>query len=116
MKTSLWWLLVLGAVALAALADSVSAIWAREDNKLTLPLAFLLILGPLVFMTFGLVTTRVGLAITSGVVNTLLVVTSMGIGLFFFGEWSKLSSLQYLGMAFAVVGIALMLFFPKANP
>lgn len=115
MRILTWWLLVLGAVALAATADAVSALWARGESKLSMPLAFLFVLGPLVFVTFGLVTTRVGLAITSGVVNTLLVVTSMAIGLFFFGESARLSFAQYLGMAFAVTGIVLMLFFPRID-
>lgn len=115
MQTILWWLAVVGAVALAALADSVSALWARGDNKLSVYLVLILLLGPMVFVSFGLVTTRVGLAMTSGVVNSLLVLTSISIGLFAFGEWSKVSTLQYVGMALAVVGIVLMLFFPKAE-
>ena len=114
-NTILWWLAILGAVALAALADSVSTLWARGDSKLSIYLLLLCLLGPMVFVSFGLVTTRVGLAITSGVVNSLLVVTSMLIGLFAFGEWSRVSPPQYVGMALAVAGIVLMLFFPKVD-
>lgn len=115
MKTFLWWLTIFGAVALAATADSISAIWAKGENKFSLYLLLIFLLGPAVFMSFGFVTTKVGLAITSGVVNSLLVLTSMSIGLFVFGEWSRVSFLQYMGMALALLGIILMLFFPKTE-
>lgn len=114
--TLLAWLAMIGAVAIAALADAVSVLWARHPTEPSVHLFLLLLLGPLVFLCFGLVTTRVGLAVTSGVVNSLLVVTSMAIGLFFFGEWNTLSGWQYCGMALAVGGIVLMLFFPKVHP
>ena len=114
-NTFLWWLAILGAVALAALADSVSTLWARGDNKLSIYLLLICLLGPMVFLSFGLVTTRVGIAITSGVVNSLLVVTSILIGLVIFGEWNRVSLPQYVGMGLAVAGIVLMLFFPKVD-
>lgn len=103
------------AVALASLADSVSTLWAQGSSKFSVYLLLIFLLGPVVFIAFGLVTARVGLAITSGVVNSLLVLSSMCIGLFLFGEWSRLSVMQYVGMAFAIVGIILMLFFPKSG-
>jgi hypothetical protein len=108
-----WYLAIIGAVTMAALADSVGTLWANSENKFSIYLLLIFILGPLVFISFGLITTKTGLAIASGVVNSLLVLTSISIGLLFFGEWSKLSFLQYTGIAFALMGIVLMLFFPK---
>ncbi len=113
MKNILWVLAIISSVGLAALADSVSVLWAKGESKLSMYLLFLFLLGPLVFITFGLVTTKSGLAIASGVVNSLLVITSISIGLFVFGEWSRISVSQYIGMGLAIAGIALMLFFPK---
>lgn len=113
MKNILWFFAIIGAVAIAALADSVSTLWAKGENKFSIYLFLIFILGPLVFISFGYVTSKVGLAITSGVVNSLLVLTSMSIGLFIFQEWNKLSTFQYIGMLFALIGIILMLFFPK---
>ncbi len=111
--TNLWWLAVICAVAIAALADSVSALWARQPHKLSIYFVLLLLLGPLVFMAFGIVTTKFGLAITSAVVNSLLVLTSITVGLVAFNEWQSVSVLQYVGMALAVTGVGLMLFFSK---
>lgn len=115
MKNFVWAMAIMGAVAIAALADSVSTLWANGNNRFSIYLLLIFLLGPLVFISFGLVTTKVGLAITSGVVNSLLVLTSISIGLFVFGEWNKVSFLQYVGMAFAITGIIFMLFFPKVN-
>lgn len=113
MKNAIFWFAIIGAVAIASLTDSVSALWARQPSKFSIYLLYLLILSPCVFIAFGLVTTKVGLAITSGVVNSLLVLSTILVGLFIFGEWSKISMLQYAGMALALCGIVLMLFFPK---
>ena len=107
---NLWsWFSIAAAVALASLSDSVSALWAQGENKFSIYFFLLLLLGPLMFISFGLVTSKVGLAIASGVVNSLIVVTSILVGLFFFGEWSKISPSQYVGMVLAIVGTVLML-------
>ncbi len=113
MKTALWYLSIVGTVGIAVLADTIATIWAHSENKLSIHLFFLCILGPLVFMTFGYVTTKTGLSIASGVINSLLVVSSISVGLLFFQEWNKLSTLQYVGMALAITGIILMLFYGK---
>jgi len=107
------WISIAVAVAVAALANSVSAMWASGPNKVSIWLAAMLILSPLVFVTFGMVAARTGLAVASGTVDTLLTGVTMVIGLIFFREWTKTSVLQYLGMGFTLIGICLMVFFPK---
>ena len=114
MKNVLGWIAVMGTVAIASLSDSVAAVWAKGENKFSIYLLLIFLLSPFVFISFGLVTSRIGLAITSGVINSLLVLSTILVGLFFFNEWNKVSFLQYLGMFFALVGIVLMLFSQKA--
>jgi drug/metabolite transporter (DMT)-like permease len=109
------WSYVLIAVAIALLANSVSSIWAKGDNKFSVWLLALLVISPFVFLSFGFVTSKVGLAISSGVIDSLLTITTIATGLILFHEWNKVSFLQYLGMFFAFVGIMLMLFSPKAD-
>ncbi len=106
---------IIGAVSIALFCNSISTIWAKGDSKLSLYLLILIFISPLVFITFGLVTERVGLALTSGVVDSLLTISSIAIGLFFFGEWNKVSGYQYLGIFLAIAGIFLMVFFPKVS-
>jgi hypothetical protein len=112
-NTSLWFSIAV-AVAVAAAANSVSAVWAGGANKLSIWLPAMLILSPLVFVTFGMVAARTGLAVASGTVDALLTAATMLIGLTVFREWARTSPLQYLGMAFSLVGVCLMVFFPKA--
>lgn len=113
---NLWWIAaIVSSVSIAALTDSISVLWAKGEDKISIYLLFIFLLSPVVFISFGLVTTRSGLAIASGVVNSLLVISSISIGLFVFGEWSRLSVFQYIGMGLALVGIILMLFFSKEH-
>jgi hypothetical protein len=110
------WLLIGLAVALASSADALSLLWARGGRLDSPAFLALLLLSPLVFITFGLISARLGLAVTSGVINSLLVLCTILIGLFVFGEWQRVSAWQYAGMVLSVAGLVLMLFFPKDVP
>lgn len=107
------WGAIILAVGIAATANSVAALWAQNMTSIYLPI--LLFLSPLVFITFGIVTINKGLSITSGVIDSLLVLTTMLIGLIAFGEWKKISLLQVIGMCLAFAGIFLMLFKGNSN-
>ncbi len=107
---------ILLAVAVAAIANSIAAVWARPSNRFSGWLVLLVVISPIVFITFGLVTTRVGVAVASGTVDALLTVTTIVIGLIAFREWNKISPIQYLGIGLALLGIALMLFGRKSDP
>jgi len=115
MKSLTIWLYVLGALAIAVLGNSVSTIWAKEPDKYSWWLLAVILISPFVYISFGLVTSKLGLSIASGAVDSLLTVTTIAIGLIFFQEWSKVSALQYIGMLLALCGVFLMLFFPKAT-
>ena len=108
-------IIIAPAVTIAATTNSVAALWAREPYKITPYLFLLLLLSPLVFISFGIVTGMKGLSVSSGIIDSLLIITTMSIGLIFFGEWNKVSSMQLLGMGLAFCGILLMLYFPKAE-
>lgn len=101
------WLVIGGAVAVAALTNSVAALWAQNMHSMYFVL--LLILSPFVFISFGIVSASKGLSIASGLIDTLLVVTTVIIGLVFFEEWKKISIMQCIGLALACSGIFLML-------
>jgi multidrug transporter EmrE-like cation transporter len=115
MKNLSAWFYVLGTVAIALTANSISAIWAKNHDKFSIWLLALLIVSPMVFISFGLATTKFGVAISSGTIDSLLTLSTILVGLLVFGEWDEVSSIQYMGMGLAVVGIFLMLFFPKAG-
>jgi hypothetical protein len=102
------WLYIALAVAVALTANTVSTIWARDDEKLTLWLLAIIVISPLVFITFGLVTARTGLVVSSGTIDSLLTISTIVLALFVFQEWSSVSSYQYVGIGFTITGIVLM--------
>lgn len=104
------WLCVVIAVVVALAANSLSTVWASKDDKFTIWLVLLVLLSPFVFITFGLVTSRLGLALTSGTVDSLLTIGTIIVGLLIFREWDQISVYQYVGITFAVTGIILMQF------
>jgi multidrug transporter EmrE-like cation transporter len=107
-------LTIAAAVATAALANAVSAKWAKEGGGWSAWFFAMMVLSPLVFISFGLVSSKLGLAIGSGVVDSLITLSTIAIGLLLFHEARGISPLQYLGMALALAGVFLMLFFPKS--
>lgn len=112
----LWitWAYIIVALLVAVLANSVSAIWASKPHWMNPWLLAVIILGPLVFVTFGLVAARVGVALGSASLDSLLTISTIVVGLVAFQEWSKLSLYQYLGLLLVVGGIMLIQFTPKA--
>lgn len=102
------WSYIIIAVLVAVAANSVATVWAGKDSKFTIWLLFLLILSPLVFICFGLVTSKIGLAIGSGTIDSLLTVTTILVGLVVFREWGSLSMYQYIGVGLTIGGVVLM--------
>lgn len=113
MKNLSLWVYVIVAVAIAISANSISTIWAKGEDRFSPWLIAVITISPFVFISFGLVVSKVGMAISSGVIDSLLTFSTIAIGLIVFREWDKVSAAQYVGMAFAMTGIVLMLFFPK---
>jgi multidrug transporter EmrE-like cation transporter len=64
----------------------------------------------LVFITFGLVTARVGVAVGAGTLDSLLSLSTIIVGLLFFKDHKQFSAYQYWGLAFISAGIILMQF------
>ena len=97
---------------MAVSANSISAIWAKQENKFSPWLWAVVLVSPLVFITYGLVTSRFGLALASSIIDSSLIVGTIIVGLILFKEWDKILGLQYAGMAVALLGILLILFSP----
>jgi len=96
----------------AVSANSISAIWAKQDSKFSPWLWAVVLISPLVFITYGLVTTRIGVALASSVIDSLMIIGSIMVGLFLFKEWDKILGLQYLGIGLALLGVLLIIFSP----
>lgn len=108
------WAYIIGALLVAVLANAVSAIWASKPHWANPWLVAIILLGPLVFITFGLVASRVGVALGSASLDSLLTISTIVVGLIFFGEWSKVNVYQYIGIALIVAGIIFVHFTAKS--
>ena len=102
------WSYIIGAVLVALTANYISAVWASKENKFSLWLLAVVIISPFVFITFGLITSKLGVAVTSGTVDSLLTISTILVGLFLFHELNSISLYQYIGMGLAFIGIILM--------
>lgn len=105
------WGYIIVAVLIALLANYISTIWATKESKFTsVWFLALVLISPLVFITFGLVTSRVGLTVTSGTVDALLTISTIIVGLFVLNEWSTFNMYQFFGIILSLLGIILMQF------
>ena len=105
-------LYVFVAVVVAVTANSISAIWAKQDSKFSLWLVAVILISPVVFITYGLVTTKIGLTLATSVIDSLLIIGTILVGLFIFRDIDKILTLQYVGMALALSGVLLIIFSP----
>lgn len=104
------WAYIISAVAVALLANSISAIWAKQENKFSIWLLLVVLIAPFVFITFGWTVARLGLTVGSATIDSLLTVSTVLVGLIVFKEWGVLSPYQLIGVALTFIGLILMHF------
>jgi drug/metabolite transporter (DMT)-like permease len=102
---------VLVAAGIAIATNYISSRWFSGELRLNSTFFLLMILSPLVFLTYGFVTTRFGLAVTAGIIDSLMVIGTVAIGVVFLRE--SLSIAQYIGVGFSILGVVLMTVFSK---
>ena len=105
MKIDLFvWSIVLACAGLFILCDGLSAHWGKTGSGRSL--AYVMLLSPLSYWAFAFINTRLNLAVTGALVNTIVVVGAALVGTFVFKE--QLSSMQYLGIVLAVISMTLL--------
>lgn len=113
------WLYVAITVGVALAANVIATRWAEtasvnwSSQWANVWLAPMLVIAPLVFITFGMTADRLGLALGSANVDALLTVATIGVAIIFRNEWNTMSLAQKVGVAAVVIGI-LMTQFGKA--
>lgn len=65
-----------------------------------------MLLSPLSYWAFAFINTRLDLAVTGALVNTIVVAGAVLVGAVVFKE--EVSSLQYIGIAFALISVTLL--------
>jgi len=94
--------LVVGATALVfILCDSLSARWGQTGKDTIMH--FVIPLAPLGYILFGILNRQSSLSINSGLVNSIIIISTICVGVFFFGD--VLSIKQFIGLGFAILAV-----------
>lgn len=98
------WLLIIGSALLFIASDYLSAYWGKMGNASSLLLAF--VTAPVGYYLFGLLNRNNSLSVSSGLVNTILIIGTILIGIFYFHDVITLK--QKIGLVFAVTAVMLL--------
>lgn len=104
MPGTLIWIYTLGAAALFILCDSLAAHWGKTQSWVSL--AIVLVLGPFAYILFGLLNESKSLAVSSGMVNIMLIIGTVLVSVFVFKE--SLTLREWIGLGFGVIALVLM--------
>jgi drug/metabolite transporter (DMT)-like permease len=98
------WILTICSVGFFILCDSLITNWAK--NSSTASLVAVIVLSPVAYIFFGMVSGRANLAVGGAMVNLILVLAAVLVGFFYFKE--RLSALQWTGIGFGLIGILIL--------
>ena len=98
------WAVVLICAAMFILCDGFSAHWGKTGSGRSL--AVVMLLSPVSYWAFAVINTRLNLAVTGALVNTIVVAGAVLVGALVFKE--EVSVAQYIGIALALISIALL--------
>lgn len=98
------WSVVLLCSGMFILCDGLSAHWGKTGSSRS-P-AYVMLLSPLSYWAFAFINTRLSLAVTGALVNTIVVAGAILVGAIVFKE--EVSSLQYVGIALALIAVTLL--------
>lgn len=109
MEIYVTWIYIIVTVLVALIGNTLSAIWIAQSDKFKSVWLYILILfSPFVFITFGLTSAKIGLAVGSAVTDSMLVIGTILVGLFVFKEYRRLNLYQILGIFLSVIGLFLV--------
>ncbi len=102
---------VLTCAVLSTITDALSVqFWKKQNWGLGM---LVILIAPCVFFAFGYAGNKYGLSIASCITNSLVVIGPILVGLFLFSEWKNMTWQVYLGMAFVVIGITIVVLFNR---
>lgn len=108
MNQTVLWTSICLSVAIGAFTNSIATVWAKGGAQSNYWLAATCICAPFVFISYGIVSRHLGMSIAVGTIDSLLVVTSVMIGMTVFREWRQVTLAQILGIVLSLSGVALM--------
>jgi multidrug transporter EmrE-like cation transporter len=104
MPTTVVWILTLFSAGFFILCDSLSTNWAKTSS--TSSVATVVVLSPLAYLLFGLLASRVNLAIAGSLVNLMIMIGAVLVGVLYFKE--HVTMLQWIGIGLAGAAIVIL--------
>ncbi len=104
MHTIVVWALTLCSAGFFILCDSLSANWAKKSHLSSL--LIVVVLSPVAYLLFGLLASRVNLAVAGSLVNLMIMVGAVLVGFFYFKE--QITGLQWTGIILGAVAILIL--------
>ena len=104
MPTTIVWFLTLASVGCFIVCDSLSTNWAKTASGWSL--ATVVVLSPIAYLLFGLLASRVNLAVAGSLGNLLIMIGAVLVGFFYFKE--RITSLQWSGIGLGIVAILIL--------
>ena len=98
------WALTLCSAGFFILCDSLSANWAKTSSISNA--ATVVVLSPLAYILFGLLASRVNLAIAGSLVNLMIMIGPVLVGLLYFK--GRVAMLQWVGIGLGMVSIVIL--------
>jgi multidrug transporter EmrE-like cation transporter len=98
------WALTLFSAGFFILCDSLSTNWAKTSSVSSV--AIVVVLSPFAYVLFGLLASRVNLAIAGSLVNLIIMIGAVLVGLLYFKE--HVTTLQWIGIGVGVVAIVIL--------
>ena len=104
MSQFLTWGLIIGTASLFVFSDFLSAHWGKTGNIYSI--IVMIFIAPLGYFFFGVLNKKMSLAISSVLVNLMIILGGVLIGIFYFKEILTLK--QIIGLLFGAVAIILL--------
>jgi drug/metabolite transporter (DMT)-like permease len=98
------WALTLFSASFFILCDLLSTNWAKSPSAPLL--AVLIVLSPVAYLLFGVLASRVNLAVAGSLVNLMIMIGSVLVGLLYFKD--RLTVVQSIGIGFGVIAVVLL--------
>jgi multidrug transporter EmrE-like cation transporter len=98
------WILIFACAAFFILSDSLSASWGKTGQAN--PLIVMTILAPIGYLLFGLINRNSTLAVSSGLVNVIIIIGTIMVSVFYFKD--PVTGRQTIGLLFAFLAVALL--------
>ena len=99
------WILIIICASIFVLSDTLSAYWGRTSYEPSLIL--MTFLAPVGYFLFALINKNSNLAVSSGLVNMMLIIGTIMVSIFYFKD--SLTIRQSFGLVLAITAVGLMI-------